>query len=185
MVVLTIALALLFVILTVLFRRAGLVRLAMLPLQGGAALCIAGSAQLASMMFQQQRLMLLVITALCLFWFCWLNRHQIGMVCITLGIALNMAVMAANGGVMPVSPTAALQVSGQQIPSGTMVHFSKTAVLDDERTALVWLSDRMMLPGLFNVAAWSIGDMFLLVGVSRLLWYTMKGDRPHDAWNVR
>ncbi|MCG8353243.1 MAG: DUF5317 domain-containing protein [Chloroflexales bacterium] len=167
-------------ILTVLiiwYGWAGVVRLAMMPLRGVPLMLLALGAQLTSIMTHQHRLALLLITAVLLTWFCWLNRRLVGVKLIYIGIALNIVVMAVNGGVMPISP-ATLNAMGYHhaIAEGTEPRFSKSVVLDEDRAILPGLSDRLLLPGpLAVIAAWSIGDVFLILGVSQLLWHAMRG----------
>ncbi len=186
MIVLTATLALLLLVLTCRFGLKGLARLGDLNIQGGWFLLMACASQVLSMIIQQQRLWFLVVTAAFLLWFCWLNRRQVGMMLITIGISLNMIVMAANGGTMPVSPATLATMRGVEVESGFTPRFSKSVVLHDEAAALPWLSDRLLLPGpLTGIAAWSIGDMFLILGVARLLWHTMKGTNDDARESLR
>jgi hypothetical protein len=164
------------------FGRVGIVRLTRLQLVGGRWALLAGLAQIGSMVTRQYYLELALGTALLLAMFCWQNRHQAGFRLIPLGITLNMLVIAANGGVMPISPSTIEQVSGVRITAGTTLHFSKDRVLNDDQAMLPWLSDRLLLPGpLARLAAWSIGDLLLLLGVGQLLQHTMKGQGYHDG----
>jgi hypothetical protein len=117
--------------------------------------------------------------------FCWLNRTISGFWLVTLGISLNMLVMFANSGHMPISPAAFQRMSGLDVPSGTLLLFSKDRVLEDAAAMLPWLGDRLLLPGpLAGVAVWSVGDLLLLTGTGQLLWVTMKGT-GHDQSNLR
>jgi hypothetical protein len=151
--------------------RAGLIRLATLRLRGGYLPLLACLAQLDGVLTQQHRQALLIVSAGLLCGFCWLNRRQFGMLLIMIGISLNMLVMVANGGAMPVSSTALAQVNNHYAISGAVPRFSKARVLKDNDVAFAWLGDRLLLPGsLAHLAAWSIGDILLLAGVGRLLW---------------
>ena len=110
--------------------------------------------------------------------FCWLNRRHYGIALAALGIMLNLTVMAANSGMMPISPATIADMGGRYRASGTLLQHSKDIVLDDEQAMLAWLGDRLLLPGsLARLTAWSVGDILLLIGVARLLWTTMKGDK--------
>ena len=66
------------------------------------------------------------------------------------GLALNLAVMAANGGLMPVTPSNALRAGfGDKIASlrpGDAVPHSKDVLLLRRDTALAPLSDTIVLP---------------------------------------
>jgi hypothetical protein len=175
MIILTITFTLILAVLIIWYGKDGIARLARTPLRGVPLMLLALGAQLTSIMTHQHRLALLLVTVVSLTWFCWLNRRLVGVKLTFIGIALNMAVMAVNGGGMPVSPTT-LNAMGYDhtLTEGTEPRFSKSVVLDEGRAALPWLSDRLLLPGPFAaVAAWSIGDVFLILGVSQLLWHAM------------
>jgi hypothetical protein len=97
---------------------------------------------------------------------------------VIVGIVLNLTTMAANRGTMPISPTTLERMRGINVASGTALVFSKDVARDPNQSAMSWFGDRFLLPGpLAPFAAWSIGDMLLLIGVWRLFWTTMKG--PH------
>ncbi len=153
-----------------------LVRLANLPVRGR-WLAVAGFvAQLVGFSVPTYRFALLVLSTALLLAFCWRNRHIVGMGIVALGIALNMAVMLANGAMMPIHPTALREMSGVDMPAFSVIDGSKDRVLPDEHAALPWLGDRLLLPGpLAFIAVWSVGDVVLLIGVARVLWYLMKG----------
>jgi hypothetical protein len=103
----------------------------------------------------------------------WQNRRQAGMAVLAVGLALNFAVIAFNGG-MPVFPEAVTavsrSVSSGAIPAGDFVH-----VLGLATTRLPWLADVMPIPG----PPWlrfvpSAGDLLLYTGVVAFL----AGARP-------
>jgi hypothetical protein len=167
------------------FGGAGLIRLTALHFRGGTLALVACLAQGASVLVQHHRLLLLVVTAGLLLGFCWLNRAMPGFWLVTIGISLNLLVMFANGGYMPVGPDAFRRMTGLEVPSGTPLLFSKDRVLGDAAALLPWLGDRLLLPGpLARVAVWSIGDVLLLSGTGQLLWVTMKGT-GHAQPNLR
>jgi hypothetical protein len=148
---------------------AGLAGLATLQIRSGYLALLACLAQIVGVLVQQHLAMLLISIGL-LIAFCWLNRHQAGMALIVIGIGLNMLVMVANQGTMPVSPATLTRVYGFQVDQDTPLRFSKSRVLKDGDAALAWLSDRLLLPGaLAHLAAWSVGDIVLIAGVGRLL----------------
>jgi Family of unknown function (DUF5317) len=187
MTALALALTVLLLILTIRFGQAGLIRLTMMRLRCGWLPILACLAQLVSLFTQQQRLEWLIMTAGLLAGFCWLNRRQPGLSLVAIGIILNLLVMGINGGTMPVNPTALEQMSHKQLPSGSEPLFTKARVLHDDAAVLAWLGDRFLLPGpLAHLAVWSLGDGFLIAGVGRLLWSTMKGqpNAPGTLWRA-
>lgn len=116
----------------------------------------------------------------CMATIAWLNRRAPGMAILGVGLVLNFAVIAANGG-MPVFPQAvALAKPGAMtvaIPPTDFVH-----VLGSQITRLPWLADVVPLPGpswLRMVA--SPGDLLLFAGIAAFLGGTAnmrsKGDR--------
>lgn len=134
------------------------------------------SSQIVGMVTQQQQLMCLLVSAVLLARFCWFNRRQAGLVLAAVGITLNMTVMVLNGGTMPVSSAVVRQVLGTEAETARLIPLSKGTIVDDSAAPLHWLGDRLLLPGpLARIAAWSLGDVFLLAGVWWLLWQTMKG----------
>ncbi len=98
------------------------------------------------------------------------NRHLPGARWAAFGVLLNLIVMLANGGLMPVSPENIQEI----IPSwtveiGARPPASKNIVLDPDDTRLYFLSDciRIDIPG--RCSAIAIGDIFIILGVIRFL----------------
>lgn len=94
---------------------------------------------------------------------------------ITAGFLLNALVILLNGGWMPISPTMVQKLLPNVTQStwqvGERLAFSKDVVLPPETTRLWFLSDRFTLPGWINYqVAFSLGDVFLFLGVIWLLW---------------
>ena len=116
----------------------------------------------------------LVTSQTLLLGFAWMNRRLAGMWLLILGLALNLAVIIANGGFMPISPESA----GDLIPTaavqlmnvGSRFGFSKDVLLLPEDMHLGWLSDRFLLPEWFSYqVAFSLGDIFVATGIFWLL----------------
>jgi hypothetical protein len=106
-----------------------------------------------------------------------LNRRLPGMLIFGVGMALNFAVMAANGGKMPVSYEAAKSVGmQQQLEHGATIRHATV----DKTTKLRYLADVIPtprppfpMPGVV-----SIGDIILSVGLFWLIqWATCPGKR--------
>jgi hypothetical protein len=105
--------------------------------------------------------------------FVWLNRDLPGMPILLVGLILNLLVISANGGWMPISPQTASHLPGgaaaRELPVG--VRFGeKDILLPVESTRLEFLADRFLLPPWMHYAtAFSAGDVFVAVGAFWLL----------------
>jgi len=105
--------------------------------------------------------------------FVWLNRSLPGMSVLLVGLILNLLVISANGGWMPISPQTASQLPGgadaRQLPMG--IRFGeKDILLATESTRLEFLADRFLLPPWMHYAtAFSAGDVFVAIGAFWLL----------------
>jgi hypothetical protein len=105
--------------------------------------------------------------------FVWLNRRQVGMLVLAIGLLLNFAVISVNGGYMPISSRTASQL----IPPNIMQTIqpgdrfgTKDILLSPEETRLEWLSDRFLTPDWFPYrTSFSLGDLFVAVGAGSLL----------------
>ncbi len=116
---------------------------------------------------------ILIASQLLLLGFAWLNRKMPGMTILLIGVALNLIVMAANGGFMPISPQTASRLVPpeilQEIPVGSRFG-TKDILLLPEQTRFEWLADRFLPPaGSPYQVAFSLGDVFIAVGVFFLL----------------
>lgn len=92
---------------------------------------------------------------------------------LTLGVVLNFAVMALNGGQMPVSPEALSQARmthlAPGLSAGEPVAGTKDVVLPREQTALWPLSDVLIWPPLPRHAVFSPGDVLIALGAGLLI----------------
>lgn len=117
----------------------------------------------------------IVTSQLILLIFAWLNRHLAGMSILIFGLILNIAVMVANGGFMPINPNTAERIVGaERIASydlGSRIGY-KDILLSKNETRLEWLADRFLPPaGLPYQVAFSLGDVFIAFGAFWILAY--------------
>jgi hypothetical protein len=120
--------------------------------------------------------------------FVWLNRRFPGMPVLLVGLLLNLAVMTANGGWMPISPETASHLPGgsprETAAVGTRVD-DKSILLQPEDTRLEFLADRFLLPEMMGYrAAISLGDMFIAVGAFWLLAWPPRAPHPQRSENA-
>ena len=105
--------------------------------------------------------------------FVWHNRTLPGFGLLTLGLLLNLAVIASNGGLMPISPATLAIVHGTQVEDfvDSRTVGTKNIVLPPEQTRLEWLGDRFTVPDQLPIQfAYSLGDLFLAAGAFWALW---------------
>lgn len=103
----------------------------------------------------------------------WANRRVAGVAVVGLGLVLNLAVIAANGGFMPVAredveaagirPAAELPADGSRLPR------SKDILLPTGETRLWFLSDKIVAPGIATAKVYSVGDLIVGLGAFLLL----------------
>lgn len=92
------------------------------------------------------------------------NRRIPGMLLTASGGSMNLAAIAANGGVMPASPRA-MEIAGI---SATGEHFVNSGAVEGAR--LAWLGDVFAIPAAWPLSnVFSVGDVVLLVGVAILM----------------
>jgi hypothetical protein len=108
--------------------------------------------------------------------FIWINRNQAGFWLLGIGLMMNLAVIALNGGLMPIPPEAVAHLAkanpdlawqvGERLGTG------KDIVLNAEATKLWFLSDRFILlpDDLGFQVVYSLGDVLIAAGAGWLLW---------------
>ena len=115
----------------------------------------------------------LLTSQILLLGFAWLNRRLPGMSILICGVVLNLAVMSANSGFMPISPQTASHLVSEDslldIQPGSRIG-TKDILLHPQDTRFEWLADRFLTPtwSPYQVA-FSFGDILVAIGVFRLL----------------
>ncbi|MBA4383853.1 MAG: hypothetical protein C0410_03895 [Anaerolinea sp.] len=106
---------------------------------------------------------------------------------ISIGFLLNFLVIALNGGFMPIS----LATVNKLNPSSDFVWmigqrfgYSKDIILSPEMTRLEFLSDRFTITHFLGLnVAFSLGDIFIALGVILLLWM-LGGKSEHKTKEI-
>ena len=111
----------------------------------------------------------LIISQLGLLSFCLYNWQLSGMPILALGLILNLLVIIANGGLMPLSTTSAAYLLPEQVLStlkiGARFGNSKDVLLTAEAIRLPWLADRYLSPNWIPYRfVFSFGDMVIAIG---------------------
>jgi len=123
--------------------------------------------------FRLQQVLLLV-SYLFLFVFLWNNRHIRTIWILGLGISLNLLVILANLGWMPITPQTLVRInpgsSLQDWREEQHYAYSKDLILARENTRLWILSDILVVPPPFPIpVAFSLGDLFIALGILWLM----------------
>lgn len=113
--------------------------------------------------------------------FVLLNRRLPGMWLVLVGVASNLAVITANGGLMPTN-TEALTRAGMAASvalaaehPGIRLPKSKDIVLEPGETRLWWLSDVLVTPPLPRPKVLSVGDLIIASGIAYLTAQAVRG----------
>lgn len=117
----------------------------------------------------------LVLSQFILLVFAWFNRKIPGFWLLTVGLVMNLLVISANGGFMPISPDTVQWLRGDPVTAGWEVGkrlgTGKDVVLPVEQTKLEFLSDRFRTPdNPYYRVAFSAGDVLIALGAFWLLW---------------
>jgi len=126
----------------------------------------------------------LITSQMMLLMFIWLNRQEPGFRFLAVGAAMNLTVIALNGGLMPISPDTVarlLPATSAAWHIGARFGHSKDIVLLASATRLEWLSDRFTLcapmPQQWRTA-FSLGDVLIAAGAFDALWTLGGESRP-------
>ncbi|MFQ5872194.1 MAG: DUF5317 domain-containing protein [Dehalococcoidia bacterium] len=119
-----------------------------------------------------------------------LNFRWTGIRLVGIGLLLNILVMGANGGLMPIAPETLQSVTSpqlaQQVEVGDPLPSTKSILLHREDTQLWWLSDIVLVPVHFpRRMAISVGDIFVLFGLIWLSagWFkAIIGNKRTSCW---
>ncbi len=95
------------------------------------------------------------------------------MMILLIGTALNLTVITANSGFMPISPQTASRLVSQEVLDDIQPgerFGTKDILLHPQETRFEWLADRFLPPAWFTYqVAFSLGDVFIAIGVFWLL----------------
>jgi len=128
--------------------------------------------QVAALMLSQGALLALIV----------LNYHVPGAALFSLGIVLNLAVMLANGGWMPITPEMYRFVHPERmVEVRSRAPDSKGIILPREQTNLWVLSDIVPITLPWRRTAVSIGDLLLIAGAAQFIFQGSAKRRVAEA----
>ncbi len=111
------------------------------------------------------------------------NRHIPGVKLVLLGAVLNIVVVLANGGFMPVTPEIHNDFVHPERPpaeAGARPPSSKNIILDKEDTNLWFLSDIIRITVPWRRTAVSIGDVLLVAGAAQFIFQVKSREEERD-----
>ena len=117
----------------------------------------------------------LITSQIGLLLFCLFNKQLPGISILAAGLFLNLLVISANGGLMPISTVTAAHLIPEQVLSHLNIGSrfsvsSKDVLLTPEAVIFPWLSDRFVPPDWFPYQfAFSLGDVMIGIGAFLLL----------------
>ena len=109
-------------------------------------------------------------------WTVWQIDRTPGIWLVTAGAALNLLVIAANAGRMPVAP----EIGGSLVQRGQIGQYT----LMSQGTHLNWLADWIVLR-LGPVEIYSAGDLVVALGIAVLIAWAMRSREKVDATQAR
>jgi len=117
----------------------------------------------------------LILSQSLLLAFAILNRRLPGMAFLIAGLGMNLIVILANGGFMPLTLEAASRFVDETVLKGLTLgqrigSASKDILLTETQVVFSWLADRFVPPPFFRYRfAFSLGDVFIAAGAYWLL----------------
>ncbi len=128
----------------------------------------------AMFIFPQLVQQAIFISYVCLMLFCFLNRQNYGFYFMFAGILLNVIVMFANEGRMPVEGKAAQSLSPQDYPALEAGVYGKHVLMSDQ-TKLNFLGDIFYLKSPYpHPTIVSLGDIIFSIGVILFIYKMMR-----------
>jgi len=119
---------------------------------------------------------ILTLSQVALLLFVVLNRHLPGAALFALGIVLNIVVMVANDGWMPITPEAYSFIHPERVVAvGERPPASKGVILPQSETRLWILSDIVAVELPWRRTAVSIGDILLIAGAGQFIFQATAG----------
>jgi hypothetical protein len=127
---------------------------------------------------------ILITSQLALIGIFLLNRHIPGAKLFALGIVLNVVVMVANGGWMPITPeTYQFVHPNRPIVEQTRPSSSKNIILPQSKTNLWILTDIIPITLPWRRTAVSIGDILLVAGVAQFIFQVTAPQKDYRLIN--
>jgi hypothetical protein len=109
-----------------------------------------------------------------------LNRQLSGIILIGLGVVMNLAAIAVNGGYMPVDPAAAAYAGGLERYLHADGAVANNSIATTSAVRLWMLTDIFPVPaGIPFATVYSLGDILLTTGIGVLCYRTLLG-WPHQ-----
>ncbi|MCX7748034.1 MAG: DUF5317 domain-containing protein [Clostridia bacterium] len=122
--------------------------------------------------------------------FLWLNRHNLGIIILSIGFSLNALVTTINGAKMPVDKAIAKKIDFDSLFKAIETGKDIKHAFITSDTKLQFLSDIIYIPAPWagtraNIV--SIGDLFVFLSAAVITFYAMKQTKPsvlsHDNKN--
>lgn len=171
-----------------LVRGGKLGRLASVPLRFGWIAIVAFALQIGDIYWPSTgsagllspRVLLLMGSYGLLLAFVGLNHHIPGLMLVGVGLVLNLSVMLANGGYMPIDVEALGRAGLEHLALGTepgaRLVATKDIILPRDQTRLWILSDILVIPASLPFSSvFSLGDVLLALGAFRFFQRVMLG----------
>jgi hypothetical protein len=106
------------------------------------------------------------------------NLRVPGLGLVGVGLAMNLLVIVANGGQMPIAPETLIAAGRQEAAIGSRTPSGKGIVLSPDSTRLGILSDTLVLPLPGRPKIVSIGDVLVFVGLALAVQAALRRGSP-------